>query len=354
MTPRDDFSPIAEQGELPPSSGLRLTRRRPDLGQVEAGFVRMLIGQDGSMFPEHQRTGGERQWGRMRSWIKIDVGDHMLEYEVPFYDPSGRFKLKAHVSVRASVSDPTEAAARGVKSVRNDLESAVRQVIFDATDEAESVEGGTPIAALNESRRRAEISIRRFARGNVPGLPGWLNAVFGAVSVSLDGKTQDHLDNLVGTSFESEMLDASRINTEKKVRGEVAVRAIWRDELLPHLSNPAARLFEAAFADPSQANIARAVDQVAASDMRAMLEGFELLRTMVDKDHVDKGDPFYTAIEAMCGRMAHVYMPGAAAALGGPAAKEELPVGDDPAEHVIDHEPSDVDAEEGDSDWGKS
>lgn len=351
MTARDDFSPIVEQGELPPGSGLRLrARRRPELGPLDAGFVRVLVGDDGSMIAEHARTGGERQWSRPRSWIKIDVGDHTLEYEVPFFDPTGRIELKARVSVRASVCDPTEVAARGIVSVKKDLESAIQEVVYGAVDATKPVRERDAVSALNESRRRAEVSVRSAARGTVPDVPRWLDAKFLSVSVSLDGATSRQRADLVGSEFKGQKIDAEALNDAKSARAEAAIRAIWRDELLPYLSDPTQRVFEVAFADPSRENLARAVDQVSGAELRLLSEGFELLQTMVEKDYVDKDDPFYTAIVAMSGKLAHLYLPGAATALAGPGATPELPNGDGTADDdVADY--ADADAQDGDRDF---
>ena len=351
MTATDDFAPMVEQGELEAASGLvGRRRRRHDLAPVDAGFVRVLVGDDGSLVAAHGLTGGEKRWGRARSWVKVDVAQHALDYAVAFADPTGRAGFEALVTVRAAVEDPLEVVRKRITSVRDFLLPAVRRVVLRASEAIEPTSARDPIVALTTMRQRADVCLRLAVDGPVVEAPKWLAAEFVSVTVEFDQDTQAHHTGLVGRERDGELIDFDQVNEEKRTTASLAVRALWREELLPHLSNPAQRVFEVAFADPTQQNLARAVEQVTSAELQLLSQGFEMLRTMVDKDFVDKDDPFYAAIEAMSGKLTHLYLPGAAGALRG-APQSGLGLGDD-ADEVIDHEPPNIEEEPGDHAWG--
>lgn len=358
MTSTDDFCPLVEQGEVPTGGGLiGRVRRREDLAPLEAGFARVLLAADGSPVPPGQRSAGEKRWGAARSWVKVDISHHTLEYAIPFSDPTGRVSFTARVGVRAAVGDPSEVARQGIVSVKDFLRPAVGQVVVEASGAIESQRDPDPIIALADTRKRADAAVRNAVRGPVVTAPRWLVADFVSVSVGFDAATERHHAELIESARTGEMIVANQANDAKRAEANLAVRAIWRKELLPHLSDPAARIFEVAFADPTRQNLANAVDQVTSSELQYMLQGFEVLRTMVDKDFVDKDDPVYAAIQAMSGKLAHVYLPGAAAALSSPAAAGGLGAGDAADEHAHEGEAVDLDRREGedapgDRDWG--
>lgn len=349
----DDYSPIVERGELEATSGLFARgRRRKDLGPVESGFVRLLIGDDGSPLPSNDLTAGEKHWARPRSWIKVDIGYHTLDYTVGLSDPTGRAGFTARVSVRASVCDAGGVTRQGVTSVRDFVLPAVRRAVVQAGSVIEPSVKQNPIAALTETRQRADAGVRSLADGPVSGIPDWLEAEFVSVTLDFDDATRRHLAELVDRTRQGELVDVDSVVQAKKTKAELAMRTLWREELLPHLSDPAQRVFEVAFANPTQANLAKAVDQVSHEEMVLVSEGFELLKTMVNNDYVDKDDPFYAAILAMNEKMSHLYLRGTAAALSAGSTKAELPTaGDEPPTDALDHDPPDVEEERGDRDW---
>jgi len=357
MTVSDDFSPMVEQGELEPVPGrLGRLRRRHDLAPVEAGFVRVLIVEDGSPILAHDLTGGERKWGRARSWVKVDVGYHTLDYAVSFSDPTSRAGFVARVNVRARVRDAGEVTRQGIVSVKDFLLPAVRLVVAQASSTIKPARDPDPIAALAEMRAQAEVHVRRAVQGAVPDVPNWLDAEFVSVTLGFDDGTQRHHAELVNRTRQGELIDANTVNEEKETKAALAVRAIWRDALLPHLSDPSRRVFEVAFANPTQQNLAQAVQQVSTTELELLGQGFDLLTKMVDKDYVDKDDPFYKAIVAMSGKLAnHLYLPGAAGGLSGLSPQDGLPSGDgEQREEAVDHEPSEVESQEdekGDRNW---
>jgi hypothetical protein len=352
MTVNDDFSPMVDQGELEPASGLLgRVRRRHDLRPVEAGFVRVLIVEDGSPILAHDLTGGERQWGRPRSWIKVDVSHHTLDYPVAFSDPTSRAGFVAHVSVRAFVREAAEVARQGIVSVKDFLLPAVQRVVKQASSEIEPTRDPDPIVVLAAMRTQADVHVRRAVQGAVRDVPDWLDAEFVSVTLGFDDETQQHHAELVNRTRQGELIDVNKVNEEKEAKAALAVRALWRNDLLPHLSDPSRRVFEVAFGNPTPQNLARAVEQVSATELQLLSHGFDLLTKMVDKDYVDKDDPFYAAIVAMSGKVAnHLYLPGAAGGLS------SLPTGDGKQrEEAVDHEPSEVveedEDEKGDRDW---
>lgn len=356
MTVSDDFSPMVEQGDLEPGSGLlgRL-RRRHDLGSMDAGFARVLMVEDGSPILAHDLTGGERKWGRARSWVKVDVGYHTLDYVVAFSDSTSRAGFVARVNVRVRVRDAAEVARQGISSVKDFLLPAVRRVVVQASSQVEPTVDPDPILALGAMRAQAEVHVRRAVQGPVRDLPSWLDAEFVSVALGFDDKTERHHAELVNIAHEGERIAADQANDEKRANAQLAVRAIWRKELLPHLSDPSRRVFEVAFADPTQQNLANAVEQVSAAELRLLIEGFDVLKKMVDNDYVDKDDPFYKAIAAMSGKLAnHLYLPGVGGGLSALSPQDGLPTAEDKQrEEAVDGKPPEVDEEKdrGDHDW---
>lgn len=98
-----------------------------------------------------------------------------------------------------------------------------------------------------------------------------------------------------------------------ETQATLAIRAIWRDELLAQLSDPAQRVFWLAIADPSPRNLEQAVTQLTADDLKFLLRGLTLLNALVANDTVATDDPIYAALEEMSDKLAHLHLPAPAA-----------------------------------------
>lgn len=353
MAVTDDFSPIVEEAELAPASGLldRVLRRR-ELSPVEAGFVRVLVGEDGKMRSAGQSPSpGEKRWGRTQKWIKVDVGHHTLEYAIPFLDPSGKVGFTATVSVSVTVSDPQAAAGEGSRSVKSLLMPLLRDEVIRAASQiqpaaAPNGEDPEPIAMLTSARQHADETVREALTRGPHNQPGWLSLQVVSVSVAFDEQTARHHAELVERARRGELIEAGAMNDRREAEGSVMVRDVWRKSLLPHLSNPSQRVFEVAFANPTDQNIAMVSAQATANELALLSQALEMIETMVEKNMVDKDDPIYATIKTISGRLDGVFLPGVSPVPIAPAAsKQGL---DAPTDVLQDPQPEE---EPGDRDW---
>jgi hypothetical protein len=273
----------------------------------------------------------------------VDVGHHTLEYQIPFSDPSGRAGFVATVAVDAFVRDPTEAAQQGAASVKDSLEPALRRAVVEAGGRAEPVSEQDAIAALTTMRQHADATVRETVHEDLRGLPPWLSAQVLSVTVAFDDATQRHHTELLGRTWHGQVIDATTENEKKEATGALAVRALWRDELLPHLSDPSRRVFEVAFANPTDENIAKAVGHANNAELAMTSKVVELLDKMLEQDLVDKDDPVHKIIAALGGRVQQLYLAGGAPALPDPGANDALGSSGDGADELPEEQKGDRD-----------
>jgi hypothetical protein len=286
----DDFSPIVGQGELEVAAGvLGRLRRRRELPSVAVGVELVLADKDGNpVAGGKQISGGEKYWAKATSWIKVDVAEHKLECKIPFPDPTGRAGFIATVTVSAAIIDSSKVAESAVASVKDVLEPVLSEATANCASTVKPSSGSDPVAALNESRRTAEIALRKSMRKQVTDLPSWLSVQVKSINVAFDDATKRHYDDLVRRAREGELIDATAKNEYIEATHAIELRDQWRVALVPHLSDPATRSFEVVFSDPSPQNIARVVDQVNATDAVARERVYHVLSSLIDNDHLHK------------------------------------------------------------------
>lgn len=332
----DDYSPVVEEGELEAGSGLRTRlRRRQELAPLGSGFQRVLLAEDGTpLVSDKQLTPGEKRYTRARSWIRIDVGHHRLDYRVPFSDPSGRADFVATVAVDVVVGDAVEAVRQRATSVKDSLEPALRRAVADVGESGDAVGEDNRIVALTVMRQGARSRIRTLERQALSGLPSWLTATIMSTAVEFDDATKRHYDQLVELGQEGQLIEATAENREKRTKGELTVRKLWREDLLPHLSDPSRRVFEQVFANPTDENIAIAVDQANQREMVLLQEVVRSFEMAAREGFVDKDDPTIRALVGFVGRLPEM-VSGSGAAL---TAGTQNAAGDTDAEPPVDAE----------------
>lgn len=314
----DDYSPVVEQGELEPGSGLRARlRRREELAPLGAGFVRVLLAEDGTpLVGDKQLTPGEKRYMRARSWLRVDVGHHRLDYRVVFSDPSGHADFTATVAVDAVVRDAVELVREGVTNVKDVLEPALRRAVADAGETGEAPASGSvedQIAALTAMRQQARSRIRGLEEQPLRGLPAWLGAMVISTVVDFADGTRGHYDQLVKLAQHGQVIGATAKNEELRTLGELTVRRLWREDLLPHLSDPSRRVFEQAFAKPTAENIAIAVEQANDREMVLLQEVIRSFENMATQGIVEKDDPGIRAFVALVHRLPEMFTGGGTA-----------------------------------------
>jgi hypothetical protein len=351
LKPADDFSPIAEQGELEVEGGLfsRLKRRR-ELAPIAPGFVRVLLDGDGN--PIDQQTAGQKYWSRARGWVKVDVRSHPLEYTIQFPDPTGLAGFAAELLVSARVSEPAGAVAEGADSVEDLLRPSLQKAVRKAHGKATQVnESENSVNILNQLRLNATENLETLL-GDLDDLPHWLSAKVTAVTVELDEATARHREELVGKLRAVAVFDADGQSGAAKARNELAVLKIWEEGLAGRLADPERRALMRLAADPSKDNI----DVVAAefnqldAEKRAAVLGF--FRLAVEEGHFPEDEGLLSAFRQMESQMAKPQ-----GELGGGAPEQVEAPKDEPVEVVdaetVETDPGPESDDSGDTDWGK-
>jgi subtilisin family serine protease len=280
----DDFSPIVEHGELEVATGIlgRITGKR-DLPSVGLGTELVLAGRDGKPIANGASiTEGEKYWSKAVTWIKVDISEHTLELDIPFRDPTGRAGFRATVTVGASVVNALLVAKLGVVGIKDFLEPVLSEAVASGAGSLKPPTPGDPVATLNTSRTAAEAALREAMRGNVSGLPGWLAANVKAISVAFDQATNRHYEDLVERARRDEHIDAAASNEKREAGVAIALRAQWREALAPSLSNPAMLQVEAVLGEPSQRNIAKAVELINGEETLARDRTFQIFSKLIE------------------------------------------------------------------------
>jgi hypothetical protein len=293
----DDFSPVAEEGRFKAETGLlgRL-RRRNDLEPLSGGYARVLLDEQGApVLAGEQISAGQRYWSRARSWMKVDVRRHTLEYEIKFSDPSGQAGFVATITVACSVKDPKAAAVEAADSVKDVLVPALRGAIKRASGTGSAIGDDDPVAALSTMRAHAERAAEEVV-GEVSGIPAWLSAEITAISVDFDAATAGHRDELVKRSRDGQLIVADGANKKIETTTSMEIREIVRNSLTPHLANPATRAIEVVASDPSPENIDALVATLNSVEADQQSATIALLQELIEKDYLDKEDPIYKAI----------------------------------------------------------
>ena len=294
MQKEDDFSPMVGQGDVEAATGLksRFSRRTPMPVAAEAGISRVLISSDGTFMAEESQSVGERYWGRIERWIKVDVSPHTLAFEIPLPDPSGRGDFLAEITVIATVTDPATAAKKGLTRVRSYVEPALRMALAAVSLDDEQ-RASMPMAKLREDTRTRVLG--NLANRPLAGLPDGLAAHVASVAVEFDQATSSHLALLAEQARLAERVDAEAVVDAKRTGHEITSRTTWRDAIGDRLSDPQQRLIELAISDPTRENIAQVIDQANALEASHRDSFVHLLTLMIEKDYVERDDPLYNA-----------------------------------------------------------
>jgi hypothetical protein len=335
----DDYSPIAEKGELEVTSALRVRlRRREELGLVSPGFERVLLAEDGTVLvADKQLTPGERRNIRARSWIRVDVGHHRLEYDINFSDPSGHAEFVTTVAVDVAVVDAVEAIRSGISSVKDSLEPALRRAVVDAGESGKDVTDDDEIAALTEMRLRARADVRKLEGETLERLPRWLSAKVLSTTVDFTERTRRHYERLVELAQQGSVIDLTSKNNEKRTKGEISVRKLWREDLLPGLSNSSQRDFERVFANPTAENIAIAVGQANQRELALLQEVVSAFEMAAKEGFIEKDDPTIRALVGFVGHLPQM-ISGSEQALPEPKAPETIEAEPGPEEQAGDRD----------------
>ena len=350
MTASTDFSPVAGRGELKPESGLLgRFRRKQDLEPVGSGFVRILLDEQGSPIASgEQLSAGQKYWSRGRSWVKVDVGTHRLEYEVDFPDPSGSAEFVARVAVTASVEDAVGAAADGCTNVAEILVPVLEEAVAVVTGKVTRTKESDPIAALHSMRKKARNAVRKLV-GESLDVPPWLSARVTAVTVEFDSVTAQHHATLVERKHGGHLIAADGENEMVKTETAMKIRDMVRTSLAPHLSDPATRAIEVVVSDPSTENINAFAAKMAEGEIGQQRALVAFVQTLLEKDYLDKDDPLYkTLVQVSSMGLEGLYV-NQPSALGRGASAAELKAG--PTSQSGEDAPADaeVDGDEGDS-----
>lgn len=336
MTASSDFSPVVEKGELEEPSGLfRRLGRKHDLEPLGGGFARVLLDEHGATLAAgEQLTAGQKYWTRARSWVKVDVATHRLEYEVDFSDPSGSAGFTATIAVTASVRDAAEAARDGCTSAGEILVPLLREAIEVAAGSAEPpASEEDPIAALSAMRVQVRTAARSLV-GTEPSVPEWLSATVTAVGVDFDEATAKRHSDLVEKKHGTHLIAAEGENEQKRAETAMKVRDIVRESLEPHLRDSMGREIEAVISNPSTENINAFASKMSDGELGRQQALFAVVQQLIDKDYLDKDDPIYRTLVQVSSKALEGLYESGPPALGGGAAVGELAAAQEDVEDV--------------------
>ena len=344
-----------EEGELEQPLGLRgLLRRRAEASAPGGGRARVLAFDDGTYSTgTEERSAGERHWSRPpRRWVDVDVAPHTLDFEVAFTDGAGRAGFVASATVECVVEDPAAVARLAIRSVRPHIEPALKETVAEAGARVKSGKGD-PTQALARSRHAAEAAARKaLSKGLESRLPTWLSVRVASVSVRLDAETERHRHDLVERHRTSELIDADRQIQRKETTYAIEERQRWRDELLPHLTDPVRRTFEAVISNPTPENIAAVVSQMSEIDQADRQAVFAAFQRLIDKDFITEDTPIYQAfMGAFMEAVQRRPLGSGPPQLSGSGQPEQLEPAGDEGESSGDEPEPPPEEEPGDRDW---
>ncbi len=98
------------------------------------------------------------------------------------------------------------------------------------------------------------------------------------------------------------MIDVTSENDKKVAQGKIVVGDLWRENLLPHLSDSSQRVFEEVFLNPTEENIARAIDKTNQRELALLHEVMRSFEMATKDGFFDKDDP---TIRALAGFVRH-------------------------------------------------
>ena len=359
MKSSEDFSPIAEQGELELEAGFlyRLKRRR-EIAPIAPGFTRVLLDAGGS--PIDEVTAGQKYWSRARGWVKVDVRDKSLEYEIPFPDPSGIAGFVAVIDVTASVVNPQGAISAGAESVENIFRPVLQNAVRKAHRNSAVDESRDPVAILNDLRLAAGENVEALV-GPVEGLPEWLAARVTAVSVDFDEATSKHREDLVRRKRAAVLADADTESEAAQARGRVKVQRIWEEGFANRLADPERRALARIATDPSPENVDRVAAQFDAieADGRTAMVGF--FQVALEKGYFPEEKSILEALQSMqtqLGERAILSQGAETKSVEPPDDQEQVVDAETVETDVHDLEPNRAEAEgegadDGDKNWGR-
>lgn len=274
----DDYSPIAEQGDIaPPASGLSALFRggRRELPPVRPGFQMVLVDRNGTARPADRETAGERQWRGASTWILVDVGLHPLSFTVGVAGPAGVADFLVGVDVGCSVTDPVAVANLGITDVRPHLEPAVRkavQAVAAHPDAGGGEERGGAVRSLADARARLQrVLDQRLEDALHTSAPTWLKAVVRSVAVGFEAGTEEHYQDLRSRTRNADLISVEADNDELRAKAQFRLMDLWRDALGARLADPINRRWEVFYADPTPerlASVTDAVDELDAPNQR--------------------------------------------------------------------------------------
>jgi hypothetical protein len=303
MSLPDDFTPIVDEQQIEHARGLLARRKQRTLPPVGRGYERVLIAQDGTVTPG--TTAGSNYWAPGTSWAKVDMSAHDLAYEFAIEDRFGLGGCVATLTVTTRIIDSSKVVRRRTPSVKGVIEPLLREFVSVQLNEVRKPEresedalrtaGRAPssetIRLMEVYRNRLEGKLREgVAKPDPITVPTWIALSITSVDVEYDASTARYRDDLLAANREAYVIAAKGEGQLTGADVEIDLRERWRTTLTRGLSDPAARLIEAAAADPSPENIQAIAARMDAADdqLRAMwLEAMKVLAA----NNYDLNDP---------------------------------------------------------------
>jgi hypothetical protein len=369
MSIESDFSPIVEQGQEPAGTGiLGRRKRRLPIPATERGFVRVRLDAAGTVTAEGDvATAGERYWSKPGSWVKVDVGEHDLEFECSLTMSDGHSGYVVTVVASVSVVDAAEAVRRHIKGVRRHAGPLISQLCTGAVSGfVDEFDADDALASLRIRQAKVSTAVTKELPAGREIDGGWLKMVVQETRVEMDSATAEHytkileevrrgdleitkLKNSIRTATARGDHEVTQLEQQQRVDSvRMAIQGKWAKHFATSMKDPVLRAVQRVAADPTSANLASVSKELDASEQWTRVEVVEILKQLIANNYVDNVDDL---------NKIRLVVQGLQNVPGGIAQKDEtltLPEGQSPVV-VIDVPNSDITTEEpevdADKDW---
>jgi hypothetical protein len=283
----EEFSPIVEQGDMPPRRLRSRFTGGTQLPPLQPNQVRVFMDDNGQAIDQSMnRSAGERYWASARKWAVIDVDEHTMEFAIALEDQTGRAGFVATLTVAVSVTDPAAAIRSPIGGLRTKIQGRLKKAVTAATDDVEIPGAGDHVTLLANTQRRMERALAQLVGDEVEGLPAGLSARIDEVTLAFDEATQAHRDQLLHGTREITMIDLGALQDQADDTRRIGRHRRWSTYLLEYLQDPAARPFQAALFDPSPEQLDQIVKHIETSERADRELMLERLENLADNDNM--------------------------------------------------------------------
>jgi hypothetical protein len=213
------YNPLLGE-DTQPRSRWRGRRYRPELG------VALVVQREGRPLmvladPTDRLTAGETWWASINTVHRVDIRDHLLEFEEELPCAGHATFFEVRLRVGCAVKDPVAAVSRGV----DDAAAALRQVLLDAMTEV-----SLRFTAHQADEARGAIRAALVQQEETAGFSAVFRLHDMQVELTLDKDTADHLRSMAAAERDTDRT-AMGIEQQERLEARRAAAELERDRL---------------------------------------------------------------------------------------------------------------------------